>query len=276
MSDDLPEQPPACTNCGAPLHGPFCAQCGQERKPLDPPVRYFAAEFAQELFDVDRRILRSLRRLFFSPGFLTLEHFSGRRAVWVSPLKLYLSTSLVCFGVFALVGQGSGAEFRVTGGSRADGGDAGLEAYGFHTIAEMQAAAEAAWVTWMPRVMFVLVPLVAWLVARARRRSGRRYPAHLVFTLHLYAAAFGVRALTAAVGWALPLPMGAVPEVLAAGYSVGYTYVALRRAYGVGPGLAARDTAIVSAGAWLATMLGTAAIVSSVVVSRSVVGWLGV
>ena len=57
-----------CANCGAALHGPFCAACGQADKPLDPPVRHFISEFAQELFDVDSRVLRSLRRLFFSPA----------------------------------------------------------------------------------------------------------------------------------------------------------------------------------------------------------------
>ena len=68
----------------APTAAPRCTgrsarPAGRPIKPLDPPVRHFIGEFAQELFDVDSRVLRSLRRLFFSPGFLTREHVAGRR-----------------------------------------------------------------------------------------------------------------------------------------------------------------------------------------------------
>ena len=112
MSTAYREADARCANCGAPLSGPFCGQCGQAVKPLDPPVRHFAAEFAQELLDVDGRVPRSLRRLLFSPGFLTREHVEGRRVPWLSPLKLYLLASVAMFTVSALVG-GLG-EIRLT------------------------------------------------------------------------------------------------------------------------------------------------------------------
>ena len=262
------EPPPAearCANCGAALHGPFCGACGQAVKPLDPPVRLFVTEFVQELFDVDNRVLRSLRRLFLTPGFLTREYFAGRRATWVSPLKLYLSTSVVCFAVLAVFGDRGVVQLTATG----DPNDpSGFAEYGYRSLEDMRAATAAAQVAWMPRVMFVLVPFVAWLVARARRRSGRRYPAHLVFTLHLYAAAFGVRAVTASLGAAGPSALAEGLAILTAFYVVGYTYVALRRAYGLSRGLAVRDTAIVTFGSWLALMVGTGAVVMVAVFGR--------
>ena len=63
MSDEIDTPAAICGNCGAALTGRFCSTCGQEAKPLDPPVRHFAHEFAQEFFDVDGKQLRSLRRL---------------------------------------------------------------------------------------------------------------------------------------------------------------------------------------------------------------------
>ena len=115
MSDEIDAPAARCANCAAVLHGRFCAACGQPVKPLDPPVRYFWREFAQELFDVDSRVLRSLRRLVFSPGFLTREHADGRRVAWVSPLKLYLLTSVAVFAVLAIAGDDGGLRIQVTG-----------------------------------------------------------------------------------------------------------------------------------------------------------------
>ena len=270
MTDVVTAAPPVpdaarCANCGAVLHGPFCANCGQADRPLDPPIRHFATEFVQELFDVDNRVLRSLRRLFLSPGFLTREHFAGRRAPWVSPLKLYLSTSVVCFAVLAVIGDSGAVQLTTTG----DPNDAtGFAKYGYRNLDEMRAATDAARVAWLPRVMFVLVPFVAWLVARTRRRSARRYPAHLVFTLHLYAAAFGARAVTATLGAVGPSALAEGLALLTAIYVAGYTYLALRRAYGISRGLAVRDTVIVTLGSWLALMVGTAAVVVVTVFGR--------
>jgi hypothetical protein len=270
MTDVVTLEPPPpaearCANCGAALHGPFCSACGQAVKPLDPPARHFIGEFAQVLFDVDNRVLRSLRRLFLTPGFLTREYFAGRRARWVSPLKLYLSTSVACFAVLAVIGDSGVVRLTATG----DPNDAsGFAAYGYRSLEDMRAATDAAQVVWMPRVMFVLVPFVAWLVARARRGSGRRYPAHLVFTLHLYAAGFGVRAVTASLGAAGPSGLAEGLAIVTVMYVAGYTYLALRRAYGIGRGVAVRDTAIVTLGSWLALMVGTGAVVVLAVFGR--------
>jgi len=264
----LEPPPPAgarCANCGAALHGRFCAQCGQAVKPLDPPVRHFAKEFTQELLDVDGRVPRSFRRLLLSPGFLTREHIEGRRVPWLSPLKLYLLTSVAMFAVLAMVGDSGGVRLFATG----DPNDHGyFQKYGYSGLEDMRAAADAARIEWTPRVMFVLVPLVAWLVARARRRSNRRYPAHLVFTLHVYAAAFGARAVSAALGAAGPPAFAEGLVGLTGLYFVIYTYAALRRAYGISRGLAVRDTAIITLGAWAALLAGTMTVVTVALFGR--------
>jgi hypothetical protein len=243
-------------NCGAPLQGSFCAQCGQEVKPLDPPVRHFIGEFAQELFDVDGRLLRSLRRLFFSPGFLTAEHADGRRKPWLSPLKLYLLTSVACFATLAIVGDHGGVQLTSTGDVDATIG----EELGFASFDELKAAVDRARAEWIPRVMFVLVPFVAWVVALARRTSRRHYPAHLVFALHVFAAVFGVRALAAALGGLVPAAKAAFTAAVGL-YLVGYLYLAFRRAYRLGRAVAIRDTVIVTFVTWAALLVGTGVVV---------------
>ena len=54
------------------------------------------------LTHVDGRFWQTLRRLAFSPGFLTNEYFRERRASYIPPFRLYLVLSLVFFGVASL------------------------------------------------------------------------------------------------------------------------------------------------------------------------------
>ena len=60
---------------------------------------------------------------------------------------------------------------------------------------------------------------------------GRRYPAHLVFALHVHAAAFVARAIAAAASIAVPA-WGEPLSQTATLYAVVYLFLALRTAYG--------------------------------------------
>jgi hypothetical protein len=247
-----------CANCGATMHGRFCASCGQESKPLDPPIRHFAREFAQELLDVDGRLLRSVRRLLFSPGFLTRDHVEGRRVRWLSPLKLYLLASVATFGLQAFAGRG---DVRISTTGDADAVNEAVRNMGYANLGELQHAIEGARLEWMPRVMFVLVPLFAGLVALVERRAGRRYPAHLVFALHVHAAAFAARAVAAAAS--IPLPAWGDEFTQAASlYTAIYLFLAFRTAYRASRTRAAVDTGVAGV-IYLVAIIGATAVVVS-------------
>jgi hypothetical protein len=87
MEETVPD-PERCANCRTPLTGAYCAHCGQKVKPLDPTVRELAADTLGEVTDVDGKLLRTVRYLFTRPGFLSREHAEGRRASYVSPVRL--------------------------------------------------------------------------------------------------------------------------------------------------------------------------------------------
>lgn len=55
------------------------------------------SELLAEAFEVDGRIVRSLKLLFFKPGQLTAEFSADRRVSYVSPIRLYLFASLLFF-----------------------------------------------------------------------------------------------------------------------------------------------------------------------------------
>jgi hypothetical protein len=90
-----------CLNCGAPLSGPFCGQCGQRDVPPYPSVRELAVDAFWELSGWDGRFATTVKALFRRPGMLTREFLEGRRARYISPLRLYLMASLVYFVVAA-------------------------------------------------------------------------------------------------------------------------------------------------------------------------------
>lgn len=223
------------------MNGRYCAACGQEARPLNPDVRTLLHDVAEEVLSFDGRILRTLRRLFTAPGFLTREHVEGRRASWLPPLRLYLLASVVYFGLVAMVGDRV-VRIQVSGDEKVD---VVLQGMGFRNEEELRQALAIARATWMPRVMFVLVPAFAWLVSRVRRTAGRRYPAHVIFALHLHAAWFAARSLTTLAAAPMPEGVRGAIESLTSLYIVVYLGLAFRTAYGGTTGLAVRDTLIV-------------------------------
>jgi Protein of unknown function (DUF3667) len=237
--NDVAPRAEACRNCGAVLHGRFCAACGQEARPLDPPFREVARDIGHELLDVDGRLLRSIRQLFLAPGFLTRELFMGRRVRWVTPLRLYLIFSVAYFALVAIGGTRIHATITATDGPEK------IENDEQRTVAELKKYGYESEAVWMPRVNFLLVPLFAALVARVRRDSGRRYPQHLLFALHAHAAWFGARAV-AALGTLVPLAIiGDVLDFLSMIYGMVYVAAAFRVAYDVPHRRAIRDMVVV-------------------------------
>ncbi|PYR91389.1 MAG: hypothetical protein DMF84_17260 [Acidobacteria bacterium] len=93
----------ACYNCATPLSGAYCAACGQKALPLNPGLHDFLHDFTDEMLHVDGKIFQSTRKLLTAPGFLTREQFEGRRARWISPIRLYLIFSLAYFAMTSLV-----------------------------------------------------------------------------------------------------------------------------------------------------------------------------
>jgi hypothetical protein len=192
--------PSTCTNCGAALVGPFCAQCGQRHKSPNPTVSDVVREAASEVSDIDGRLFRTVRWLLTRPGFLTNELFFGRRASYVGPVRLYLTFSVLYFAVSALavnprldiqngvidlgLGQTVFARGDLTPEARAE-------------LLEDATKMRDVRAAWLPRLMFVLVPLAALFVMLVTPRSGRNYPQHLYFAMHAQSVVFVALALSA-------------------------------------------------------------------------------
>ncbi len=98
-------QPPgSCANCKAPLIGPYCAVCGQERDTHRRSVFGLFHDFVADIASFDSRILRTAKALLFQPGELPRAFREGRTRRYVPALRLYFFISLVFFLILSLTG----------------------------------------------------------------------------------------------------------------------------------------------------------------------------
>ena len=265
--------PAVCLNCGRPLSGPFCAACGQRDIPPYPSVRELAVDAVSEFSGWDGRLAATLRALVRHPGLLTHDFLEGRRARYISPLRLYLTASVVYFLIAAAApnltlraGNVSlgGISIGVTATPKAGApsrpervANAAGEAVQNErplTAAERDAALKdiasapavlrpllrravddpggfkRGLLQTMPRMLFVLLPIFAGIVALFYR--GRKYPEHLYFAIHLHAFVFLALAVTELVKFTgLPALVGAASAVAVIWIPI-YATLAFRRVYG--------------------------------------------
>lgn len=233
-----------------PLDGAYCARCGQKVKPLDPTMRELAADVLGEVTDVDSKLLRSVRYLFTRPGFLSREHAEGRRARYVSPVRLYLVFSVAFFAAASLVTQREGM----------------FQTEATPDEAALALNAQQSFDTWLPRIMFVLVPLCGLCVMAFTRSARRHYPAHFHFGLHLHAFWFALFALMAPLEWVVSKRVSDVFSLARIVVLLAYAVVAFRTAYGGGWWRSVGRTAGVLVSYMLLVGLAFAAIIGAAVV----------
>ena len=262
-----------CLNCGTNVQLTYCPECGQREIDSDPTLREFLHELAEEFLHWDGKLFTTYRLLVLRPGELTREYLAGRRVRYISPLRLYLTCSLLFFFVAAVVPQ---PQRTVVHRGRQVSTQLGLititEPDSEATIASLDSMsqhrklASRIWGTHfgaamrqrgllaarmaaaIPKTMFVLVPLFAALVMVAFRRTRRRFPQHLAFALHVHAYLFLVLTLMLVRRFMPTMPSAVLMiELLCFGAIIAYLVRAMRNVYGVRTGEAIARSALIAA-----------------------------
>ena len=91
----------ACLNCGTPLVGSHCHNCGQVAH-VHKTIAAFFHDLLHGVFHFEGKIWRTLPLLAWKPGKLTREYIDGRRASYVSPIALFLFAAFLTFALFNL------------------------------------------------------------------------------------------------------------------------------------------------------------------------------
>ncbi len=92
-----------CLNCHQKIGDVnYCPNCGQINTSKDVPLRQFFKDFADDVFTIDSKLLKSFKPLLLKPGFLTKEYIKGRRVSYILPLRLYFFVTIVFFSLVTL------------------------------------------------------------------------------------------------------------------------------------------------------------------------------
>jgi hypothetical protein len=269
---DAPAWASTCLNCDSPLAGPFCGHCGQRALPPHPTAHELAGDAFSELAGWDGKVAATLRTLFLRPGELTRVLLEGKRARYISPVRLYLTCSLVYFLVAAIVPTPADMQFDVEVGfgspggetTAADGAIAKAISSGLTSLTDAERAALESGIAetpaffrpilramvedyrtlssrvaeTLPRALFVLIPALALILGLFYR--GRPYPDHLYFAIHFQSFVFVLLTVSALPMFSRSVPVIASAQMAAIAWIVVYAVIAQRRVY---------------AGSWLATGL---------------------
>ncbi len=217
-------RPEQCLNCGRAVDGNFCAFCGQENKDHTVVLRPLLSDLLAEVISWDSKLMRTLVPLVIRPGFLTNEYTAGRRIGYLSPLKLYLTVSVLFFLALSwkaaptkkdvIIINPTATAFSVGKGTPPP------PSLRLHTVEEYDASQRrkplakrdppmlrtlihhifkanqnpkafiSAIMDDFPKMMFFLLPVFAVTLKLLYLRTKRLYVEHLVFLLHVHAFAF--------------------------------------------------------------------------------------
>ncbi|MEO1475458.1 MAG: DUF3667 domain-containing protein [Pseudomonadota bacterium] len=86
-----------CPNCGAPLRGEYCWNCGQSAKDMQQPVWTLTKDIFDSVLSIDGRLWKTVPALVFRPGHVTRSYLDGKRARYVPPFRLFLIASVAFF-----------------------------------------------------------------------------------------------------------------------------------------------------------------------------------
>jgi len=219
-----------CSNCNAPLTGPYCSQCGQSQKGIRQDFWVLLEEAFEGVFRIDSKVSKSLHALFTKPGKLSAEYCDNKRATYTPPFRLYLISSILFFFILTTINF-FGLNFQVNSSSpvdtvpveqtlkpiekfqsfiQVDPEDRGI-------IRDLKMAAKsdlkqliADVYDKLPLINFLLVPIYALLLELMFKRAERFYSEHFVLVLHNSSFYF----LIFAFMFALQPWLGPIPNVI--------------------------------------------------------------
>lgn len=251
-----------CLNCGAPINAQFCAQCGQKNKDYSLTFKDLFSDFVEELLDVDSRVLKTLRLLFTSPGFLTTEYVAGRRVSYLPPVRIYLIASVLFFlslTLSSLVPSVQNNEFfkeitetgdldvaienaleanqdKLTGGGiinestglqpvNPDSSTSAMRlSLGGDQFDVDQGDFLANFSDNFAKMMFLLLPVAALQLKLLYWRRKKLYIEHLVFSLHVHAFIFSILILTVIFDYKLTMWLVIISSLI-------YLFLAMKNFY---------------------------------------------
>ncbi len=94
-----------CLNCGTPLQGKYCYNCGQEKISKRMSVKSILHDFFHSSFHWESAILNTINELFFSPGKFINRYIEGKRKSYAKPVTFFILMLSVYVIIFHLLSE---------------------------------------------------------------------------------------------------------------------------------------------------------------------------
>ena len=158
-----------CMNCGTVLHGPYCSNCGQKVTDLNQSFWSFLMEYLANAFQLDTRLLPTLKEMVIHPGRLTQEFFKGKINSYVHPLKMNMFMLVIVIAIVAL--------FMRPSTNIADDQPNAVLSSDLNSLIQ----------TYLPIFILLMTPVLGLVVQLFNLRKKRPFMEHFVFALHFAA-----------------------------------------------------------------------------------------
>jgi hypothetical protein len=239
-----------CANCGAELADRYCGRCGQDSH-VTLSFGHFLHELVEGMFHVDSSFWRTLRALVTRPGLLTEQYLRGKRRTYSPPFRSYLVISIAYF-IVASIFAAPAARVISPGGQELQASDCArmavhpgwllrfvpdLEGSCLRALSGDRRALNTELQTLLPKVMFVVLPLVALVQFWIYRRERPLYLENLIFVLHFQSFYYliGTFALLLGAGTAAIAGSSRIVselfDFIVSAWSVIYLFISMRRVY---------------------------------------------
>ena len=103
MSHDKLRDSKICLNCDHFVKDTYCPNCGQKNIESRQPAIHLFTHFLEDFTHYDGQFWKTIKNLLFRPGYLTKVYLSGKRQMYVPPVKLYIFVSFVTFFLSAVL-----------------------------------------------------------------------------------------------------------------------------------------------------------------------------
>jgi hypothetical protein len=184
-----------CANCGFPAPLSYCPSCGQKVVTKPPSVLEIFHDFYSQFTKVDSKGIRTILTLVLSPGKLSKDYVEGKRARYLTPLKIFLLISAFYVGLFWAYSNDIRDMNALSEAGRRSYND--LEyAQVFIPKAPIEEQRERSYqffkfvYTNLAAMYVVLLPVFAAVLRALYWRGKLLYVEHLVFAAHFQAFAF--------------------------------------------------------------------------------------
>ncbi|WP_320815026.1 DUF3667 domain-containing protein [Flavobacterium sp.] len=91
-----------CLNCDHLVQERYCPNCGQQNTETRKSFHYIFTHFFKDLTHYDNAFWKTIFNLMFKPAALSKAYISGKRLLYLNPIRLYLFISFITFFILSV------------------------------------------------------------------------------------------------------------------------------------------------------------------------------